>query len=309
MSWGQGRFFYSSGVYEPELLFEAGVNVGIMNGVTDLQGNPRIYQGPFAGVTLRKSNFSAGLYAIATWRDVLGLRIEFNRGRIEGYDSLLTNATAPSAIGRYERNLNFRSPITEIAVMAEWHFWQTFRSYEKQPLRFSPYFIGGLSWFAFNPKAYTANGWVELAPLRLEGQGFQEYPNRKPYRKNSLAYPIGIGVRYDVSPKLTLRFELNKRTAFTDYIDDVHQGDWVDPNLFANYLAPDQAALARQLYNRSNIHTPPRNTRPRGNPNENDAYWTAVIKVGFNLNRSGYGGSQFGRSGKGMRNQLKCPNF
>ncbi|MCA0383350.1 MAG: DUF6089 family protein [Bacteroidetes bacterium] len=306
----QGYFQYSTGIYEPEILIEAGINLGIMNGVTDIQGNPRVYQGPFAGVTLLKTNFSTGLYAIASYRNVFGVRLEANMGRIEGYDSLLTNATAPSAIGRYERNLNFRSPIREVMLMGELHLPQLFRSYDKTPYRLSPYIMAGISWFTFNPRAYTANGWVDLHPLRLEGQGFAEYPNRKQYRLNSFAYPVGIGFRYDVSPKLTMRFEINKRTAFTDYIDDVHQGDWVDPNLFANYLSASQAALARQLYNRSTIHTPPRDTRPRGNPNENDAYWTAVIKFGLNLNRSGYNSGIFGGQNKrDMRKRLRCPNL
>ena len=306
----QGYFQYSSGIYEPEILLEAGVNLGVMNGVTDIQGNPKVYQGPFAGVTFLKSSFSTGLYAIASYRNVFGVRLEANIGRIEGYDSLLTNATAPSAIGRYERNLNFRSPIREVMLMGEIHLPQLFRSYEKPAYRLSPYIMAGISWFSFYPRAYTANGWVDLPPLRLEGQGFAEYPDRKPYRLNSFAYPLGLGFRYEVSPKLTLRFEINKRTTFTDYIDDVHEPNWVDPNLFANYLSASQAALARQLYNRSTIHTPPRDTRPRGNKNENDAYWTAVLKVGINLNRSGYNSGIFGgQSKKDMRKRLRCPSL
>lgn len=306
----QGYFQYSSGIYEPEILIEAGINLGMMNGVTDIQGNPKIYQGPFAGVTLRKSNLSTGLYAIASYRNVFGVRLEANIGHIEGYDSLLTNATAPSAIGRFERNLNFRSPIREIMVMGEIHLPQLFRSYEKPVYRLSPYLMAGISWFSFYPRAYTANGWVDLPPLRLEGQGFREYPNRKPYRLNSFAYPLGLGFRYEVSPKLTIRFEVNKRTTFTDYIDDVHEAAWVDPSLFANYLTASQAALARQLYNRSTIHTPPRDTRPRGHPSENDAYWTAVFKVGINLNRTGYNAGIFGgQSKREMRKRLRCPNL
>nr|MCU0335975.1 hypothetical protein [Chitinophagaceae bacterium] len=266
VSHGQGYFFYSNGIYEPPIVIEAGVTAGIMNGVTDIQGNPRIYQGPFAGVTLRKSNFTAGLYVIATWNNKLGVRLEANLGRIEGYDSLLTNATAPSAIGRFERNLNFRSPIREISLVGEVHVAELFRGYDREAGRFSPYLLGGVSWFSFYPRAYTANGWVDLPPLRLEGQGFNEYRDRPVYRTNAFSVPLGVGVKYDVSPKLTLRFEVNKRTALGyhgDYIDDVSRAEWVDPNLFAQYLSPSQAALARQLFNRSLIHTPPRDTRPR----------------------------------------------
>ncbi len=127
---------------------------------------------------------------------------------------------------------------------------------------------------------------------------------------NAFSFPFGVGFRYDVSPKLTLRFEANKRTATTDYIDDVHEANWVDPNLFANYLSPSQAALARQLYNRSTIHTPPRNTRPRGHPLENDAYWTATFKVGINLNRSSSNSGIFGGATKrDMKKRLRCPSF
>jgi hypothetical protein len=225
----------------------------------------------------------------------------------------LTNATAPSAIGRFERNLNFRSPIREISLVGEVHVAELFRGYDREAGRFSPYLLGGVSWFSFYPRAYTANGWVDLPPLRLEGQGFREYPDRPVYRTNAFSVPLGVGVKYDVSPKLTLRFEVNKRTALGyhgDYIDDVSRAEWVDPNLFAQYLSPSQAALARQLFNRSLIHTPPRDTRPRGNPRENDAYWTATFKIGINLNRSASSNGIFGgNTRRDMMKRLRCASL
>jgi hypothetical protein len=306
----QGYFAYASGDYEPNLVVEAGITVGIMNGVTDLQGNPRVYQGPFAGITLLKSSFTAGLYGIATWKNRVGLRLEANIGAVQNYDSLLTKATAPSAIGRYERNLNFKSKIRELSIAAEFHIPEVFRNAESAPRRLSPYVIVGVSWFTFNPQGYTQNGWVDLHPLRLEGQGFAEYPTRKVYKLNAISFPVGIGFRYDVSPKLVMRFEANKRTTTTDYLDDVHEPDWVDPTLFANYLTPSQAALANQLFNRSTIHTPPRNTRPRGNKRENDAYWTATFKIGIKLNTSGANSGIFGgATRRDMRKRLRCPSF
>jgi opacity protein-like surface antigen len=282
-----------------------------MNGVSDLQGNPQAYQGPFAGHTLQKTQFTGGLYGGFTKRDRWGFRLEFNLGQLQGFDSLLDNAKASSAIGRYERNLNFKSPITEVALVGDLHFIEIFRNSDRAPGRFSPYFMLGLAWFWFNPQGYTADGWVDLHPLRLEGQGFDEYPDREVYKKNAFAVPAGIGLKYDLSSRFTLRFELNKRTTFTDYIDDVHEPNWVDPNLFSKYLSPDQAALARQLYNRSTVVNPPRDTRPRGNPDENDAYWTSTIKIGFNFNRESSSSSAFGgKSGrKGAAKRLRCPNF
>jgi hypothetical protein len=311
VSIGQGRFYYANGIQEPELLFELGITGGAMNCVTDIQGNPRIYQGPFAGITLQNTNPTFGLYGAGIWKDFIGVRLEMNYGMVEGYDSLLDVATAPSAGGRFDRNLNFRSPILEFAVTAEFHPLQVFRSWERDAPRLSPYVFGGLSAFYFNPQGYTADGWVDLRPLRLEGQGFAEYPDRQEYGKFAIAYPFGIGLRYDLSPKFTLRFEANKRTTFTDYLDDVHRAEWVNSALFDNYLSPSQAALARQLYNRSTLPNlrPPQDTRPRGNPKENDTFWTVVFKVGFNLNRSGYGGGSGGAGGKGAAKKLRCPNF
>jgi opacity protein-like surface antigen len=312
LSNAQGRFYYANGIQEPELLFELGITGGAMNCVTDIQGNPRVYQGPFAGVTLKNTNPTVGLYGAGIWKDFIGVRFEMNYGNVEGYDSLLDIASAPSAIGRYDRNLNFRSQILEFAVTAEFHPLQVFRSWERDAPRLSPYVFGGLAAFFFNPQGYTADGWVDLRPLRLEGQGFAEYPDREEYGKYAFAYPFGIGVRYDVSPKLTLRLEANKRTTFTDYLDDTHRAEWVNPALFDKYLSPSQAALAKQLYNRSTLPNlrPPQDTRPRGNPKENDTYWTVVFKLGFNLNRSGYGGGGgMGAGGKGAAKKLRCPNF
>lgn len=299
----------TSGLFEPDFVIEGGLTWGIMNCVTDLQGNSGKYQGPFSGSTFLKSNFSPGLYFINTWRNSIGLRLEVNYGHVEAYDSLLKNATAPSAVGRYERNLNFRSPIKEVAVLGVFHIPQAFRSYDKTPYLISPYLMGGLSYFSFYPRAYTADGWVDLPPLRLEGQGFAEYPDRKVYSTNSFAYTFGFGFRYDASPKVTMRFEFHKRTTFTDYLDDVHEPNWVDPALFDKYLSPDKAALAKQLYNRSTVHNPPVNTRPRGNKKENDAFWTANFKIGIALNRSNIpalGG--FDRTTKRyLRKKLRCP--
>lgn len=310
MAGAQGRFYYASGIYEPEWLIEGGVTAGIMNAVSDIGGNPNVYQGPFAGTTFKKSKFTAGVYGGIVWRDYIGVRAEINIGSVMGADSLIPNPKASSAIGRYERNLNFRSPIYEFGLVSDWYLLNMLRSYDKPPRRFEPYVLAGLQFFKFNPQGYVGDDWIDLRPLRLEGQGFAEYPDRKIYSLINFAYGLGLGVRYDVSPKWTLRAEFNKRTTFTDYLDDAHEPSWVDPSLFPNYLSPENAALAAQLYNRSTIINPPRDTRPRAHPTENDAYWSLALKVGYNFNR-GDDFTPFGnrRNRGGMMKRLRCPNF
>ncbi len=96
------------------------------------------------------------------------------------------------------------------------------------------------------------------------------------------------------------------------YLDDVSQENWIDPVLFYKYLDPAQAAIATQLYNRSTVINPPRNTRPRGKSADSDAYWNMVIKVGININRvrnsMGFGGSRSGGGNTygGKRAKIKC---
>lgn len=288
---GLAQIYGSGGMDDKQI--EAGITLGGMNSVSDIMGNKHVYQGPFAGVTLRKTKLTAGIYGNFIVRDKWGGRLELNYGTVEAHDSLNADATAPSAIGRYERNLNFRTRIFEAAILGEAYFLNILRP-NAEPGRVQPYLLGGFSVFHFNPQTLVGNEWIYTKPLRLEGQGFAEYPQRKEYSLYSWSYPIGGGLLFNLSPAFNLRLEVLKRTTFTDYLDDVHYGDWVDPSLFFNYLSPDQAILATQLYNRSLTINPPRNTRPRGHEAENDAYWSGTVKLGYKFNQS-IGGFQGGR--------------
>jgi hypothetical protein len=149
----------------------------------------------------------------------------------------------------------------------------------------SPYITGGVGFVSFNPQVLYGDSWIDVAPLRLEGQGFEEYPDREIYSKSSFMLTAGLGFRYELNRLMILRLEGIWRYTYTDYLDDVSQGDWVDPSLFFKYLPTSDAILATQLYNRSPTINPPRNTRPRGNTKDNDVYWSINFRVGFALNR------------------------
>jgi len=65
----------------------------------------------------------------------------------------------------------------------------------------------------------------------------------KAYSPIGISIPLGIGVRYRISRKMDVSFEMAYRFTFTDYLDDV-SGDYVDPALFDD-------DLARALHDRS----------------------------------------------------------
>jgi hypothetical protein len=166
--------------------------------------------------------------------------------------------------------------------------------------------------FRFNPKAkyYDANGnssWVELKPLRLEGQGMAEYPDRKEYKLTSPELTVGFGFKYYFRENKYIGLEVLHRKAYTDYVDDVSTS-YIDANLFDKYLAPTQAAMARQLNYRENFV--PNNTQTRfsvvgeqrGNPKNNDSFFSSVIRLGWRLTDFN---SPAGRAAR----QLRCPTY
>ena len=131
------------------------------------------------------------------------------------------------------RNLNFRSPVTEIGLMGE------FNLMGYNPVghgkMFSPYAFLGISVFNFNPKARhfdelrRGDEMVSLQPLNTEGQGLSNFPNRKPYSRTQVSFPLGLGFKFAVHSNLNLGFEIGFRATRTDYLDDVGANYAYDP--------------------------------------------------------------------------------
>ncbi|HLG39619.1 MAG TPA: hypothetical protein VI461_08115, partial [Chitinophagaceae bacterium] len=244
---GAQYYFYNDKYYNSNWVLEIGGSVGFMNSLTDIGGKKGIGKKFIKDLNFNLSKPSFSIYAITMYKDVLGIRIEGTIGKAEAYDSILKTVAA-STFGRYERNLSFRSDITDFQLSAEVHPL-FFKSYDEgEAPRISPYAVAGIGFFTFNPEANLNGQWYALQPLHTEGQGFAEYPGRKPYQLKQVNIPLGIGVKYEVNSFLNARLEIVYRKLFTDYLDDVSNLDYIDPALFNTYLSHTQAALAQQLY-------------------------------------------------------------
>lgn len=285
----QGYYFYDATHFEPSWLIEASANFGGMNCVTDIGGSKTGKEG-LGAYTFRTTKPGGGITFSATHKDWISVRLDLAAGKVEAHDSLLKGATYYSAIGRYERNLNFRSNIFQVFAGVEIHplFFRDYQVNDRYMPRLSPYLMAGLGFANFNPQVLFEDTWIPVKTLSLEGQGFEEYPDRKPYKTTTFTLPMGCGLRYEASRLLTLRLEWVHNFTDTDYLDDVSRGDWVDPSLFYKYLPSGEAQLASILYNRSTRINPPRNTRPRGNEENKDIFWTLQFRLGFALNRGRY---------------------
>jgi hypothetical protein len=279
-------YFYDGNYMQNSIVYEVGISGGVMNSLTDLGGKKGIGKGFIKDLRWKTAKPSYGGYVLANYNDKLSLRLEANFGEVLGFDSIL-KAVAHTTSGRYERNLSFKSKISEVQLALEVHPFGFFKYEDRDPPRLSPYGILGAGYYKFNPQGYLNGQWYFLQPLSLEGQGFKEYPESKVYQLNQFNVSSGLGLKYEISPLFNARIELVHRTLFTDYLDDASTG-FIDPALFDKYLTPNKAAIAKQLFDRKPEKTPGFPSKlvdQRGDPNDNDSYFTIQLKFGLILGR------------------------
>ena len=216
----------------------------------------------------------------------LAFRADFNYMRVYGSDELTQEPV------RNNRNLSFRSPITEISALVEvtsqittignrYHIKKTLKRRYKASSQYIYGFIG-IGVFHFNPQALYNGSWVNLQPLSTEGQGLPGGP--KAYRKISTCIPFGFGYRLNISRKLTLGLEYNFRKTTTDYIDDV-SGVYYDKNLLLQYKGPVAVALSDPSKGDIPGATSPNadGTGAQRGDIQRDSYMCIELKIGYFL--------------------------
>lgn len=280
-------YFYNQDYYDNPIIFEVGGSIGAMNCLTDLGGKKGIGKRFVKDLNIGKTHLAGSIFVDAMYKNAVGLRVEGTFGNVSANDNVLAGIT-DIAKERYNRNLNFRSSIKEVSVMAELHPLYIFidwTSRDNDPPKLSPYLLGGVGYFSFNPQTQLGNRWVDLQPLSTEGQGFAEYPDRKVYKLQQVNFPVGVGAKYELSPFLNLRAEFLYRILKTDYLDDVSTR-YIDPALFSTYFSGAKLANALALNDRQLVrHTSPTGGGKRGSPNQNDAYFSFNVKLSFVLGR------------------------
>jgi hypothetical protein len=295
-----------------KLQIEAGINFGPTFFLGDLggkvgKGTTFIKDLNFQLTKLMKGAFIS-VYPSNWW----GVRVAGQYTYIEGIDKIISTYGVDE-LWRKQRNIDFKSNMWELYAAVEFFPVEFIKRNdgEYNP-RFRPYFFGGVGAFHFNPKGSLTdeNGnvtWHELKPLSTEGQGFAEYPNKKPYNLTQMNVPFGMGFKYLVTEKVNIGLELLYRKTFTDYMDDVST-TYIDPNYFDVYLSATDALIAKQISDKTFGIVTPGVSRydpgvQRGNPNNKDAYFSFVFKVGVNFG----GGAYRNAYDKSSAGRVKCP--
>jgi Domain of unknown function (DUF6089) len=283
---------------------EVGLNLGPSNFLGDLGGNSGIGKTFLKDNNVELTKIITGGYISYYPAEWLGFRLSGQYTRIEGDDGVI-NRRKGAEEARANRNLSFRSNIAELYVAAEFYPTVFFEHDDYVAGKLRPVLIAGIGMFKFNPQAQLNGEWIDLRPLRTEGQGFAQYPDRKPYSNTAFAFPVGVGLKYYASEKLTLGFEAIHRFTTTDYIDDVST-KYIDPTLFDANLTAPAAALAKQLHNRSlpGTYSDPALAnnvgKIRGDSKENDGYYSFALKIGWRL------GSEEQSEWRRIRKQSRC---
>lgn len=255
------------------------INTGLMNYGGDLQRSPytfneaRLTAGAALTYNINKFVLSAGLVY----------------GNIQADDK--------KAKIYKERNLNFKSAISEFNFCVEYDYMP------RKENKLIPYVFAGVGAYHYNPYTYYDSQKVYLQPLGTEGEGLSIFPDKKLYALTNIEVPLGIGVKYKVSSDLLIGIEFNSRLIFTDYLDDVSD-KYPDKNI----LFKEHGQLAVDLSYRGD-ELNPGSTFPtggtRGNPHQNDNFYTSVITFTYIFpNQHLFGNS----SGHGRRAaSINCP--
>jgi hypothetical protein len=158
-----------------------------------------------------------GFYVSRVLNPSLLIRTNVAIGKLYGNDSLYD-----SPKWRQQRNYNFTTPLTEISELLVWNM--AGNNSNELGQRFSPYMFGGLGVSLLNiNRDYSKFNDHYFASATNILNGLKADINHTPPRA-ALVIPIGLGMEYYLTPKLSLTAETTFRYTFTDYLDGFSLG-------------------------------------------------------------------------------------
>jgi Domain of unknown function (DUF6089) len=180
------------------------------------------------------------------------------------------------------RNLSFNTNIYEVALQGDFNF---FKFVPEDPTHnFTPYVTLGVGVMSFDPYAYLNGVKYLLRPLGTEGQTVAG-TGRTPYSTTAIIVPFGIGLKYNLTEKINISFEVAHRFTNTDYLDDVST-TYVGINSFQpgpNGTFSETQLLQDRSYEISGKYDGFKAGQQRGFSKQKDQYIIAEMGISFNL--------------------------
>jgi hypothetical protein len=180
------------------------------------------------------------------------------------------------------RNLSFNSNIWELALQGDFNFFKFIPGDPEHS--FTPYVSLGVGAFTYDPYAYLNGEKEYLRPLGTEGQN-SGYLGRKPYTTMAFCIPIGVGIKYSLTDRVNVSFEICHRLTTTDYLDDVST-TYAGAGRFVT--GSTEQLLQDRSYEVLGKNVTPLGLegRQRGWSKQKDQY--VIAEIGFSFNISSY---------------------
>lgn len=287
--------------YVPRYPLEIGFSVGSSQFLGDLGGTSGIGQALWGDTDWESTRPMIGGHIRYNIGGHFSIRINLSYIYLSGNDEYTgkgfdatVRQSDQAGWFRYYRNLHFRSHCLELSPVVHYTPFNIKLSgsrYTHQvENRLAPYVLVGMGILCFNPQARLGGTWVDLHPLRTEGQGLLN--DRPEYRLTQFIVPLGIGIQWEHNHSYVFSLEIRHQITFTDYLDDVSTS-YVSPSIFTDHHDPATASQAIALARRSAEQDPSERygyiTAPgeqRGNAKNNDSYYLISFRLGFYLKRS-----------------------
>lgn len=201
----------------------------------------------------------------------------------------------------WERNLSFRSSNIEFMPVFQVSLYDPGVRFYNRPM-FNPYLFGGVGALYYNPSAKYEGKSYALRPLTTE---------LVEYSRFTVSYAFGLGLRFKLNAFLDVVLDAGFRYTGSDYLDDVSDA-------YPTERWEELSDLGQALSDRSDEvgADPPHSERGyepyekyhtviRGNPDANDAYFLANVKIAYYFSplQDSFRAMQY----KGTRRKMKRP--
>ncbi len=224
---------------------------------------------------LNRPKPAVGIFFRKQFGNYIGMRIAGRYAQL-GYSDTYSKNDYQKA-----RNLSFNTNIFELGIQGDFNF---FKFVPNDPnYSFTPYVTLGVGIFTYDPYAFLDGEKIFLRPLGTEGQT-GGYLGRKSYNTMAICIPFGVGIKYSLTEKVNISFEVAQRFTTTDYLDDVST-TYAPATYFPP--GPNGPSTAFLLQDRSyeTLDVPLSATpgRQRGWSKQKDQYVIAEIGISFNF--------------------------
>jgi hypothetical protein len=220
--------------------YELGMNLGTL-----------IYQGDLTPSDLgsyRTMKPVIGIYGSRILSEAFSVRLNLAFGRLKGDESKYSEPDY-----RQQRNFAFTSPVTEVSGLLVWNVLGL-KQNAVGIVNFTPYVFAGAGYSFIKVKRdFSRFNASHFGSTSEVATGLDEDIAVAPPRGIPVI-PVGIGVRYGISPKLSFTLESTYRHTFTDYLDGFSRA--ANPDLKDSYHS-HTVGLVFSFGNKDKLGCPP----------------------------------------------------